>query len=64
MQAFEGNYEWMLYGHDDTLFFVEGVMDLLQDFDPSLPYIITGTMPTTRQPLPVTHVMREWFATS
>ncbi len=32
----------MLYGHDDTLFFVEGILDLLQDFDPALPYIITG----------------------
>lgn len=32
----------MLYGHDDTFFFVEGVLDLLQDFDPSLPYVITG----------------------
>ncbi len=42
LQAFEGSYEWMLYGHDDTLFFVEGILDLLQDFDPALPYIITG----------------------
>lgn len=40
-EAFEGGYEWMLYGHDDTLFFVEGILDLLQDFDPALPYIIT-----------------------
>lgn len=56
-QAFEGEYEWILYGHDDTLFFVEGTLDLLQDFDPSLPYIITGTMPALpRQPLPVIHV--------
>lgn len=40
-EAFEGDYDWMLYGHDDTFFFVEGVLDLLQDFDPSLPYVIT-----------------------
>ena len=32
----------MLYGDDDTLFFVDSISELLQDFDPSLPYIITG----------------------
>ena len=42
MQEYEGDYEWMLYGHDDTFFFVDGALDLLQDFDPSVPYIITG----------------------
>jgi len=42
MQEYQRNYEWMLYGHDDTFFFVDGALDLLQDFDPSLPYIITG----------------------
>ena len=41
-QEYEGDYKWMLYGHDDTFFFVDGALDLLQDFDPSLPYIITG----------------------
>lgn len=33
----------MLFGHDDTFFFVDHVLELLQDFDPDLPYIITGT---------------------
>ena len=33
----------MLYGDDDTLFFVDSVSELLQDFDPSIPYLITGT---------------------
>ena len=42
IQEYQGDYEWMLYGHDDTFFFVDGALDLLQDFDPSLPYIITG----------------------
>ena len=41
-QAFEGDYKWILYGDDDTFFFVDGVLELLQDFDPSLPYFITG----------------------
>ena len=42
MQAYKGDYDWMLFGHDDTFFFVEGILDLLQDFDPSLPYVISG----------------------
>ena len=42
MQMYKGNYSWMLYGDDDTLYFVDSVSDLLQDFDPSLPYFITG----------------------
>lgn len=41
-QAFKGDYKWILYGDDDTFFFVDGVLELLQDFDPSLPYFITG----------------------
>jgi hypothetical protein len=49
LQAFEGSYDWMLYGHDDTFFFVEGILDLLQDFDPALPYIITGVNTLFRQ---------------
>ena len=32
----------MLFGHDDTFFFVNNVLELLQDFDPDMPYIITG----------------------
>ncbi|DBB16076.1 TPA: hypothetical protein ACH3X3_003441 [Trebouxia sp. C0006] len=40
-EAFEGDYKWILYGDDDTFFFVDGVLELLQDFDPSLPYFIT-----------------------
>ncbi len=32
----------MLYGDDDTIWFVGGVLDLLKDLDPEMPYIITG----------------------
>ncbi len=32
----------MLYGDDDTLFFLDGILDLLQDFDPEIPYFISG----------------------
>ncbi len=46
VQALKGDYKWMLYGDADTLFFVDGVLELLQDFDPSIPYFITGQSPT------------------
>ena len=34
----------MLYGDDDTLFFVDAVLDLLQPFDPELPYVISDNI--------------------
>lgn len=40
-QMYAGNYSWLLYGDDDTVFFIDSVSELLQDFDPSLPYLIT-----------------------
>lgn len=43
MQAVNGSkYKWMLYGDDDTLWFTGGVLDLLKDLDPDMPYVITG----------------------
>lgn len=36
-------YKWMLYGDDDTQFFLDGALRLAQDFDPNLPWFITGT---------------------
>ena len=45
-QAVNGSgYKWMLYGDDDTLWFVGGVLDLLKDLDPEMPYVITGGSP-------------------
>ena len=40
--SFGDSYKWLLYGDDDTVWFMESVMKLLQDFDPDLPYFITG----------------------
>lgn len=37
----------MLYGDDDTLFFVDGIIDLLKDFDPEMPYFISGALFTS-----------------
>lgn len=44
MQALGDTYKWMLYGDDDTIFFVEGVQNLVKDIDPNLPYFITGKL--------------------
>lgn len=43
-------YKWMLYGDDDTFFFVEGVLDMVQDLDPDMPYFITDHMWWSPQP--------------
>lgn len=43
MQAVNGSgYKWILYGDDDTVWFVGGVLDLVKDLDPEIPYIVTG----------------------
>lgn len=42
--SFGDSYKWLLYGDDDTVWFMESVMRLLQDFDPDLPYFITDHM--------------------
>lgn len=44
LQALGETYRWMLYGDDDTLFFVDAVLDLLQPFDPELPYAISDNI--------------------
>ena len=43
VQAFADRpYKWLLYGDDDTLWFVDGVLDLVKDLDPGMPYFISG----------------------
>ncbi|DBA89858.1 TPA: hypothetical protein ACH3X2_004716 [Trebouxia sp. C0005] len=65
-------YKWMLYGDDDTVWFVGGVLDLLKDLDPDMPYVITdnlwwsdvegtvGSQPNIRAPrcLPCNHSIK------
>ena len=51
----------MLYGDDDTFFFLDNILELLQDFDPDMPYIITGEQFTVFYTLHyccTTHLMR------
>jgi len=42
-------YKWLLYGDDDTVWFMDGVLKFLEDLDPDMPYFISGTPPA---PLP------------
>ena len=42
VQVFGDSYKWILYGDDDTMWFVEGLLPFLEDFDPELPYFVTG----------------------
>ena len=36
------DYKWLLYGDDDTMWFLSAVADLLRDYDSDLPYFISG----------------------
>ena len=42
MQVFGDSYKWLLYGDDDTMFFIDGVLALVQNLDADVPYFITG----------------------
>ncbi|KAL0042102.1 hypothetical protein WJX77_003123 [Trebouxia sp. C0004] len=37
-------YKWILYGDDDTQFFLDGALRLAKDFDPDLPWFITDNV--------------------
>ena len=41
-QVYGDSFKWVLYGDDDTMFFIDGVLDLVQTLDADLPYFITG----------------------
>ncbi|GLI68035.1 hypothetical protein VaNZ11_012358 [Volvox africanus] len=41
---FGETYKWMLYGDDDTLFFMEPVKRMLASFDPSLPLALSDNL--------------------
>ena len=42
MQVFGDSYKWLLYGDDDTMWFIEGVLKYVQTLDHDLPYFVTG----------------------
>ena len=35
------SYKWMLYGDDDTVFYLDNVLRMLQPLDHTMPYFIT-----------------------
>ena len=39
---FGDSYKWLLYGDDDTMWFIEGVLKYVQTLDHDLPYFVTG----------------------
>ena len=38
------NYKWILFGEDDTVFFVENALKLLGHLDHELPYFLTDNI--------------------
>ena len=36
------SFKWLFYGDDDTVFFLEGAMNIVEDLDPNMPYFLTG----------------------
>ena len=36
-----GSYKWMLYGDDDTVFYLDNVLRMLETLDHTMPYYIT-----------------------
>lgn len=36
------SFKWLFYGDDDTVFFLEGAMNVVKDLDPNMPYFLTG----------------------
>ena len=38
------NYKWILFGEDDTVFFVENALKMLGHLDHKLPYFLTDNI--------------------
>lgn len=43
-EAVDGNYKWMLFGDDDTIWLMKNVERLLENYDHRLPYAISDYM--------------------
>lgn len=35
------SFKWILYGDDDTVFFIDGALDMLEDLDYNMPYLLS-----------------------
>ena len=51
-------YKWMLYGDDDTMWFMSAVLDLLRDYDSELPYFISGAVSVQSMP-GISYIMQQ-----
>eukprot|EP00891_Asterochloris_glomerata_P002921 jgi/Astpho2/2921/Aster-01068 len=38
------NFKWMMFGDDDTVFFVDNVLQLVENLDHELPYVLTDAL--------------------
>lgn len=36
------DFKWLLYGDDDTLFFMDAVANVVKNLDHNVPYFLTG----------------------
>ncbi|KAK9816820.1 hypothetical protein WJX72_005362 [[Myrmecia] bisecta] len=52
-------YKWLLYGDDDTVWFIDGMMRILENLDPDMPYFITDHMWWSSHPGRASHPNRE-----
>lgn len=43
------SYKWILFGEDDTVFFVSNAMKLLEHLDHNLPYLLTDNIQYPQQ---------------
>lgn len=35
------SFKWLLYGDDDTVFFIDGALDALENLDYNMPYLLS-----------------------
>lgn len=35
------SFKWMFYGDDDTVFFIDGALDALENLDYNMPYLLS-----------------------
>ena len=42
--AVPGSYKWILYGDDDTFWFIDNVLIYLNQLDPDMPYLLSDNM--------------------
>lgn len=38
------NFKWMLYGDDDTVFFIDNALEMLEGLDHNMPYFLTDNI--------------------